>query len=377
MILFDLLLSAVNIAAMLLLICMILRNSVLPQSDRQYFLLSYSAIATVIAAELATVLLENSAPAYRVLYIAANLVGFLLSPAIPVLIGRAIGPSQRRTTILCWIPTAVNLIFTILSLWFGLIFSVDAANSYHRGGYYWVFVLSFLSSLLFLFWETLTEARFRQSQNRLVWILMFLFVTLGTIVQVLSPEIHVSWLCISFAAALYYAHYCEMSQQLDALTSLLNRCAYETQLDHADGTQNITILYFDVDNFKQINDDYGHAIGDDCLVTIASCILGAFSKVGFCYRIGGDEFCVISHVTEKVDIRAAQQDFLRRIHSARRQDPRVPMVSVGCGIYLRGIGSVRDAVQSADRQMYHFKQRRKSMDPDQCSMEDEPSLVEP
>ena len=48
-----------------------------------------------------------------------------------------------------------------------------------------------------------------------------------------------------------------------------------------------------MDDFKQINDRYGHIQGDLCLAGIAECIKKSYANFGYCYRIGGDEFLVI------------------------------------------------------------------------------------
>ena len=53
------------------------------------------------------------------------------------------------------------------------------------------------------------------------------------------------------------------------------------------------LIVFDVDNFKQVNDCYGHLQGDACLAAIAACLKKAYARCGYCYRIGGDEFCVL------------------------------------------------------------------------------------
>lgn len=50
---------------------------------------------------------------------------------------------------------------------------------------------------------------------------------------------------------------------------------------------------FDVNNFKSINDTFGHNSGDMCLKSVASAIRKVYHKSGLCYRVGGDEFCVI------------------------------------------------------------------------------------
>lgn len=76
------------------------------------------------------------------------------------------------------------------------------------------------------------------------------------------------------------------------------------------------LVVFDVDDFKQINDRYGHLQGDLCLAEIGRCIKKAYARSGYCYRTGGDEFCVLM---ENAD-REAQcaQEFVRQLEQRRK-----------------------------------------------------------
>ncbi|MFN3887127.1 MAG: GGDEF domain-containing protein [Aquabacterium sp.] len=93
---------------------------------------------------------------------------------------------------------------------------------------------------------------------------------------------------------------------LDALTGLFNRRAILSHLEglHADRRQQrlpLCLLMVDVDHFKSINDRFGHAIGDEALVRVASCLrqnLRDGDRVG---RIGGEEFLVVLGSTELED----------------------------------------------------------------------------
>ncbi|MGH8371924.1 MAG: diguanylate cyclase [Gammaproteobacteria bacterium] len=88
----------------------------------------------------------------------------------------------------------------------------------------------------------------------------------------------------------------------DALTGLLNRRAFEDhvrmlkkeQLNHG---QQYSLILFDVDRLKQINDEYGHTAGDNVLKTIASCAKKQVRKSDIVYRLGGDEFAVLQPQT--------------------------------------------------------------------------------
>ena len=77
------------------------------------------------------------------------------------------------------------------------------------------------------------------------------------------------------------------------------------------GCKASVLVVFDVDAFKQINDSYGHVQGDLCLAEIAECIKKAYANFGYCYRIGGDEFCVLLKNADKEDW--CKQEFLHRL----------------------------------------------------------------
>ena len=97
-------------------------------------------------------------------------------------------------------------------------------------------------------------------------------------------------------------------------------------------------------DFKKINDQFGHQYGDQCLSTIAGLILKSFSAIGFCYRIGGDEFGVLSDKADEIDILNAISLFINNLNSSREQDCNLPLVSMGYSIYHKSEGSIEQAI---------------------------------
>ena len=143
-----------------------------------------------------------------------------------------------------------------------------------------------------------------------------------------------------------YILYSELTQKIDTLTRLLNRRSYEGRLASLRG--HAVIYYFDVDEFKSVNDTFGHGVGDAVL-----------AEVGYCYRIGGDEFCVIAQISDT----AAEKylsEFLRELTAQRVKNEHLPHVSVGYACFNPVLGSVEDAIKRADRMMYHYKRKSKS-----------------
>ena len=85
----------------------------------------------------------------------------------------------------------------------------------------------------------------------------------------------------------------------DPLTDLLNRRHFERTLDaYKQGDTPFALIIVDIDNFKTINDTFGHSTGDALIKRVASTLDGAFRNVDHVCRIGGDEFTVI--VTDMV-----------------------------------------------------------------------------
>ena len=89
-----------------------------------------------------------------------------------------------------------------------------------------------------------------------------------------------------------------MLANTDPLTEQLNRrgfsrCATRVLSASRDSGHPASLVFFDLDGFKQINDTFGHAAGDEALKIFARCMKTSFREGDICARIGGDEFCVL------------------------------------------------------------------------------------
>lgn len=94
------------------------------------------------------------------------------------------------------------------------------------------------------------------------------------------------------------------SANTDQLTDLYNRrYFYEYMTRNKIMSRHVNLFYIDLDNFKKINDEYGHQVGDTALVMVAKLLKQTFSG-DFLARIGGDEFLVVV-LGEKIDAELA------------------------------------------------------------------------
>lgn len=124
------------------------------------------------------------------------------------------------------------------------------------------------------------------------------FVRIGLLVYISS----LGFSCISESLNMitlgYKAQSLERLVYLDVLTNSRNRLAFnkeiETVMQHENDYDIISVIAFDLNNLKTINDTYGHNIGDRVIIEAARVIGEAFLPYGYCYRIGGDEFLVLA-----------------------------------------------------------------------------------
>ena len=224
-----------------------------------------------------------------------------------------------------------------------------------RGDYFWIYPVIYFASILYLVGTTLIAAGKYQNKSKNTLYLIAVFLLACTTIQVVFPEIHVTWLCVSLLSILYFTYCNGMWQQLDELTGLLNQKSYLNKT--AALSTDVTLIVFDVDDFKQINDNYGHLAGDLCLKEIADCIQKVYSKDGLCYRIGGDEFCVL--LEAEADVERCRRMLIKEMNTRRKTMEILPYISVGAASYVKG-DSILKVKETADANMYQFKKEQKS-----------------
>ena len=337
--------------------CLLTRLSEsLNKKQKRGFLLAFTLIACISVLEVITIVVDGAPPGYRWLNILSNYLGFGLTPAVPlclvyVLDKKSIIRRIFKAAVCC---EGAYLLFLAATLPYGLVFSVSRENLYARGAYFYIYVAMYYAAMLYLMVATVRTAAAFQNRSRMLIYPLTLFLGAETVIQLALPELHVTWLCVTLLSVLYYIYCSEMWNQLDALTGLLNQNSYLNRTAEMRRSGGVLVV-FDVDDFKQINDRYGHLQGDICLAEIGRCIKKAYARSGYCYRTGGDEFCVLM---ENAD-REAQcaQEFVRQLEQRRKAVDFLPTVSFGSAPFL---GEDVLAVKNrADREMYRYKKARK------------------
>jgi diguanylate cyclase (GGDEF)-like protein len=148
----------------------------------------------------------------------------------------------------------------------------------------------------------------------------------------------------------------------DALTKLPNRALLEDRLDqeirNANRTQQqFSLLFLDLDGFKQINDAFGHHVGDGLLVEVAERIRATVRASDTIARVGGDEFVLLASTSDPADAANLAEKLIHVIGEAYTVAGHRCQVTVSIGIAIRGCnGTTRqELLKNADAAMYHAK----------------------
>lgn len=272
------------------------------KSIRKFQRLIYVLMAEIII-DCLFVLIEGHDVEHVILYALKN-IELLLNPFLSFLVFEIFYGKKKR-----WEDVGIDKILErIHSLLIGFIvlsavllalsafgwnvFTINDAHFYTRGPLLPVY-LAILSCTIIASMYGLFVISEYNTQNSLKSTLFFfagsLFVGVG--LRAFLPETNYDFLCLSVSISFLLVYYSHITLRLDPLTKLLNRQVYVRMLERINYTT--IVIMIDANNFKYINDTFGHECGDRTLKEIAKLICKAYGKFAYCFRIGGDEFCII------------------------------------------------------------------------------------
>ena len=151
----------------------------------------------------------------------------------------------------------------------------------------------------------------------------------------------------------------------DSLTGLANRRCFFERFEEERSRANrngrpLILMMIDADNFKTINDEFGHNVGDQALVNIANCLRNSCRSSDIAGRLGGEEFGLLL-VEAAADTGARIAERLRSqveaIELAAGSEEVKLSISIGIAVSMRGGDSVEVMLQNADRALYEAKKQ--------------------
>ena len=369
---------------MLTQILTLMDNQTLKRKERKYLIVIAVLICIGATCEFLGKYLDGMPVEMYYIHGAVKIIEFSIAPIVPILycvvVDFSYNDNRARDYILSCLIVS-NIALQVINFFFPFMWYIDSKNVYMHGSFYWIYRSIYLMGIAYFIFIFMKSTRKYQNKNirSLIAIIFFTLFSYG--IRLICLEIRTEWLVASMTLSVFINYYADMSLRIDALTLLLNRRSYEYQLKNIEFST--AIIRLDINKFKEINDTYGHRCGDKCLQIIASTILSAYGKYGYCYRTGGDEFDVILKQGVLEEISNAEGNFdtyaaIERLNKnfdnllAQKYDT-YPMlskgVSQGFGIYYGmydsdnmsmkdkrfSSGLLKEAIEIADKHMYEHK----------------------
>lgn len=301
---------------------------------------------------------DSFAFAYTYSRLIFSVFGYISKPALAMMLLYSVLYSHNVRVKFVWIPLAITAIAYGINLIPGVgFYTISSDNhftSYGDWGRYFtllcylvggLYIIGLISYVLFSF-------RDRSRGESAALIFLALFSLAGFIISTLVdiyPILGVQTAAVS--VLFFYLLIIVKYSKLDALTDLYNR---QTFRQHTKNIEALTgVILIDMNNLKTFNDTYGHARGDEAIVTIASCIRNAQSKNVMCYRIGGDEFVVLCNNMSKEQVVAVVNSIDVSINKETEYD-------VAIGFKYRDNNEPLEVIMNdADKMMYEVKEAMK------------------
>jgi len=273
----------------------------------------------------------------------------------------------RKSLIPHFVLLITNAFFAVTAPINGLYFYLDTGNSYHRGPlapaaialYYLFFVYNIF--MVIKHWKHLSR------RNRTPLLLFAFPPLLGFFFQMVYYGTNLVWAGVSLSILMVYITVQNQVMSTDYLTDLYNRRQLdyylESRIKSLSKHQQLAGIMLDIDNFKQINDKYGHITGDRAIETAASILKHYFEHNDFIARYAGDEFVILPDIREGEAL-ADIVDGLRKqvaLYNEKSKEPFEIQFSIGYAIYAADSGQKpAEFLNQLDKLMYADKASRRA-----------------
>ena len=254
----------------------------------------------------------------------------------------------------------ISIVLLVINIFYPLVFSVSDGR-YQRGFAYIIFLVFaafYILDSLFLYVKRVKK----NGSLKLFPVHIFLIpVILGVVIQAFFVEIAITWTSIAISVAGIMTALKNEIIFTDCLTGLYNRVYLEFLHKRACNKKDCWVsgIMIDLNGFKQINDNYGHAEGDLALCIVADLLRKSFSEYGVVTRYAGDEFVIMLNTTDdqliQKIIKSAKKNFVTE--NEKNDKPYQLSASMGYAITNLSNETIDDFMNRIDEQMYQDKMK--------------------
>ncbi len=277
---------------------------------------------------------------------------------------------NRIVAILFLIPTAVVAFLSFFSYKTSALFRITTEGEYFRGEFYYEFLLFcflYLVYSVYIFTKKILQDRRKGiSDKRLMILIVYpILPFVGVVLQTLYYGVNIVWILTTISLIIVYFNFQNAQLIIDPLTQINNRYKFdsfmEKHLYDNNGLNLKFLMIIDIDDFKQINDNWGHITGDHALQKVAEILKRNSQSNDLVARIGGDEFVVFGERNSIDDVEKLIEEIHLKVDDFNKQREGDYRLSLSIGYSLqdqKGTKTKNQMITEADKHMYDEKAKK-------------------
>ncbi len=310
---------------------------------------------------------------YLYLNTGLNLLLYIVVPIAPLLwvlyIDYQILHDDKRTNALkriVVIPFILNAVLSVISLYTKWYFYVDSNNVYHRGNYFLIYLLFCNIPFVYSFLFILLLRKNIEKKYFYTLLLFYIPEVLGSTLQAFFYGLSTNWIGMMLSLLIIYFHIQDSSLSIDYLTGAYNRLQLDFYMKYmiknSQGGKSFSAILIDLNDFKSINDTYGHSTGDEALIESVKILKKCINNNDFLARFGGDEFLIILNINSNEELENAVKNIRESISIFNNSNKKQYKLSFAMGYAIYDANSGMDAdsfFRYIDQLMYIDKSQTK------------------
>ncbi len=290
------------------------------------------------------------------LYAYNVIVGVFLVHMIVKHIDRSLSRLQK---ILLWFISIVQSILLIINLFYPVVFKIDTNNEYHRGQFFFVFIVSGLALVIYGY-VYYFSSKIKNPALRYFPVFEFLLpILVGMLIHSTVYGISLLPACFAVSLAGIVISFQNECIYIDKLTGVYNRFELDRELRRLQKAKKDTVVAYmlDLNGFKKINDNYSHEEGDQALIAFAGILNEVFGSVGTVIRFAGDEFVALVRKGKESDIELYKKKTAEAVerYNENSGKPYKLSAAVGGKVFDFSKEDTQDLVVVIDKMMYKDK----------------------
>ncbi|WP_414840380.1 GGDEF domain-containing protein [Carnobacterium sp. TMP28] len=271
---------------------------------------------------------------------------------------------SKKIRLLVVIPAIISIYLCILSIYNKKIFYIDQDNLYQRGELFWLNAALYYSYSVGTYAQIISKRKNIRKKDYYSLLTFAVVPVMAGILQTIDTSKSYLWLGISISALIIFLNIQNGEISEDYLTGVYNRRQLDLYLKNSirelKKDELLGMIMIDLNDFKEINDTYGHIEGDQALKYTANILIDSFRTGDFISRYAGDEFVVVMKLESKKDkdecinhLRENLKEF-----NQTRTTPYKISFGLGYATYRPDLKMTADEfIIHTDKRMYRDKQR--------------------